>query len=200
MNTDIQTDQTNKTLEDLYLLADNILALKHNETLKSFLFGGESDYRYLCFSTSYCGEPKIYANLKLPKALSKTFPTYINDVEFKGCNYCVECRELTNVKDLDGYQVYEASNGTLFIYRYVEPSLMSHIDAAMFYPPRIEFEDSEQFHTIFSKASDTLVESMVDSKDTYSKLKLMNIITELQMSAFMQGLGYKALPTTNAVS
>lgn len=185
--------EDNKSLEMLYTLADNILALKHQESLRQYMFGESSVYENIPFRTVFCGEPRRYSSLNLPVVVSQTFPNPIGGLLLYGCNYVIHCRELPGILDLDGRQIYEGSNGTLFVYRYKAPMPGHMYDDALFAPPRIEFAESKDLHYVHGKASELVVTSMLDSiiDDELLKLAITNRITELQNQAYLQGRGHK---------
>lgn len=185
--------EPNNSLETLYVLADNILALKHQESIRKYMFGEDSPYENIVFRTVFCGEPRRFTSLNLPVVVSQVFPNPIGGLVMYGCNYVIHCRELPNILDLDGRQIYEGSNGSLFVYRYT-PSMPGHMyDDALFAPPRIEFAESKDMHYVYSKASELVVNQMLGGllQDELLKLALTNRITELQTQAYMQGRGYK---------
>lgn len=185
-----------KTLDSLYTLADNIYALKHQEALRHFTFDEPSPYSDITFRTLFCGEPKRFSSLDLPLVVNQVYPNPVGGILLYGCNYVLHCRQLPGILDLDGKQIYEGSNGTLFVYHYTPAAIGRLVDEALFAPPRIEFAESQDLQVVYSKASDLLVTQLADSlkidiSDELVKLTLTNRITELQMQAYLQGRGYK---------
>lgn len=181
-------------LEDLYKLADNIYALKHQESIKNFLFAKDNpQYENICFKTYFCGEPKVYAGLNIPLVISQSFPSPFGAENCYGCNYIINCRKLSGVFDLEGRQIYQGSNGTLFVYKYLPPVLSTlEQDSAYILPPRIELPESKDMHYIYNKAAELLVNQIYKEhpiEDELIKLSLINRITELQTQAYLQGKG-----------
>lgn len=166
------------SLKTLYNLSESINLLKEERNVI---------YNPITFSTLFCGIPNVYSGLNLPIVLMETFPSFLdNSVAGIGSHVVIDARKLENVFDLDRKQIYEGSNGTIFIYNYTPPNALSKLDKGIFLPPRIAFEESKDMHHIFFKASEILVDQFPIT-DQMTKLTLTNRITELQVNAFIQG-------------
>lgn len=185
--------EESKTLSDLYQLADSIYDLRK---LKP-------EYDYVEFKTEYSGIPKVYGNLNLPAILSTTKLStppqdmmIMSNFPLQAGRVLIKCRKLNGVFDLDNSQVYEASNGTLFVYKYKAPSLFVPFDEGIFYPPRLKEELDLTHREIFTKTSEIIVDQLpLKEDDELVKLTTANRLTEIQTLAFNQGKQSKETST-----
>jgi hypothetical protein len=166
------TPQT--TISDLYKLADNIINLKARHS-------GNSDYNLMVFQTINGGQPSIIGNLHLPIRVI----TISNSSQGQGYNVILKARRLEGVLDLEGEQIYEADNGTLFVYKYVPISPLTFFDFGMFLAPKIEFEELKDIHSTFLETTEQLLEPF--QIDELAKMALVNRIVDLQKLAYQQG-------------
>lgn len=177
-------------MNKLYTLAFNILTYKFRSSfIGKVLFGKRFFYPKL-FMTLYCGEPKIYGNIQLPYYLSQTYSVDLLSGKYRGSNTFIECRELKGIKDLDDNQVYEASNGVLFIYKYT-PATADRIDEGYFNTPRFDSAILRSQSQLYYDISEKLVNEAMNKlniDDELLKLGLINRVTALQCTAYQQGL------------
>jgi hypothetical protein len=166
--------KSQKTLEDLYKLADNILELKKSQV-------ENSDYNLMLFQTVNGGQPSIVGNLHLPVIVM----TIINSRQGQGYNVVINARRLEGVVDLEGEQIYEADNGTLFTYKYIPSSIQYPYDFGMFSIPKLDFEELKDIHSTFLETTEQLLSPF--NFDELAKMALVNRIVDLQKLAYQQG-------------
>lgn len=162
------------TLQNLYNLALDIYKLKLT-----------SNYYYYpqSFSTMTGGFPVIEANLNIP--IEITTCTKLTTSTGLG-SAVVKCRPL-GIKDLDGSDIYEASNGVLFIYLY-KPIDATGYDLGKFTFPRIELEKIKDSTLIFRDTARYLISQLVTKypMEEGDQLALENRLTDMQLYAYAQ--------------
>lgn len=163
------------TIDSLYNLADSINNLKNLPTeykVKNFL--------------AYGIVPEMPSNLNIPIHTVRTVSTLEGDIICTS----IPCRLLPNIQDLDGKDIYEASNKVLFVY----VGIPTTNPRPYFDFPRLTFSNAKVFSEVFREASRKLVDNIplqIKSQEArdIARLKISNKITELQEKAYSQGIG-----------
>jgi hypothetical protein len=149
------------------------------------------------FSVTLGGNILKEKSLKLPVLLTQTQDSVLNHPIYGNCSSCVtfvSCRSLKS-RDLDDREIYEGSNGSIFVYVYSFPTETS-VDKGYFNFPRLDVPSlTRTLQDTFIANAEEIVTNVgyFNPKDELEKLTLFNRIVNLQKNAFTQALNQLSL-------